>query len=192
MDAKLKTSTYSRCKIRAATARAARLLPRARVTSAFCLPNLFRVREEPVHKAQLLLGRARAAALFVFGRGRPRINVPLLMSYTEHPRPPALGAPGAEGETAPWLAIVQNALHRKDAHVKVVHALYYAQRFGRTRSGRGDGRGARSAPRSLRRANSQRHACAGRRASGTRQPCPYAASASAACPSFTCVVITRV
>ncbi|KAJ7464151.1 hypothetical protein FB451DRAFT_1403516 [Mycena latifolia] len=115
------------------------------LTSALCLPSLLKVLEDPLHKAQLLHGYARAAALFVLVRGRPRIDVPLLMSYTEHPRPPvpapggsdALGAPGAEGETDPWLAIVQNALHHKDAHViKAVRMLYYsAQRFGRTPPG---------------------------------------------------------
>ncbi|KAJ7237332.1 hypothetical protein C8J57DRAFT_1247119 [Mycena rebaudengoi] len=113
------------------------------LTSALCLPSLLAVLEDPVHKAQLLQGYARKSALFVLLRGRPRIDIPLLMSYTEVPRPPAhapsggedaLGDPagGEKGETNPWLALVQNALHHKDAHViKVVRTLYYCGvRFG--------------------------------------------------------------
>ncbi|KAF7344235.1 hypothetical protein MVEN_01714700 [Mycena venus] len=107
------------------------------LTSALCLPSLLTVLEDAVHKAQLLQGYARTAAFFVLFRGRPRINIPLLMSYTDVPRPPAHAPPGGEdalgnpaggekGETNPWLALVQNALHHKDAHVlKVVRTLYY-------------------------------------------------------------------
>ncbi|KAJ7075064.1 hypothetical protein B0H15DRAFT_917195 [Mycena belliarum] len=115
------------------------------LTSALCLPSLLKALPDPVHKAQLLQGYARASALFIIMRGRPRINVPLLMSYNEHPRPPtpapggsaALGDPRVEGETDPWLAIVQNALHHRDARViKTVRTLYYcAQRYGRTPAG---------------------------------------------------------
>ncbi|KAF7363129.1 hypothetical protein MVEN_00665400 [Mycena venus] len=107
------------------------------LTSALCLPSLLAVVEDPVHKAQLLQGYARTSALFVLLRGRPRIDIPLLMSYTAVPHPPqhappggedALGNPagGEKGETNPWLALVQNALHHKDAHVlKAVRSLYY-------------------------------------------------------------------
>ncbi|KAF8126231.1 hypothetical protein K438DRAFT_1890805 [Mycena galopus ATCC 62051] len=105
------------------------------LTSALCIPSLLSILPDPVHKAQLLQGYARSSALFILLRGRPRIDIPLLMSYTEFPRPPAhtppggseaLGAPANTGETNPWLAIVQNALHHKDAHVlKVVRTLYY-------------------------------------------------------------------
>ncbi|KAJ7259148.1 hypothetical protein B0H12DRAFT_1109066 [Mycena haematopus] len=105
------------------------------LTSALCIPSLLSIVPDPIHKAQLLQGYARTSALYVLLRGRPRINIPLLMSYTEFPRPPAhappggsdaLGGPNTAGETDPWLAIVQNALHHKDAHVlKVVRALYY-------------------------------------------------------------------
>lgn len=115
------------------------------LTSALCLPSVLSVLPDPVHKAQLLHAYARASALSFVRRGGPRIDVPLLMSYTEHPRPPvplpggrnALGDPSTEGETDPWLAIVQNALHHKDAHVvKAVRTLYYcAQRYGRTPAG---------------------------------------------------------
>ncbi|KAJ7511287.1 hypothetical protein B0H11DRAFT_1954617 [Mycena galericulata] len=116
------------------------------LNSALCLPSILSVLPDPVHKAQLLQGYARASALFVLLRGRPRIDIPLLMSYTAVPRPPAhappggpdaLGDPRGGGETNPWLAIVQNALHHKDAHVlKAVRTLYYAaQRYGGTAPG---------------------------------------------------------
>ncbi|KAJ6495968.1 hypothetical protein DFH09DRAFT_1205180 [Mycena vulgaris] len=125
------------------------------LTSAFCLPNLLKILPDPVHKAQLLQGHARASAFLILLCGRPRIDIPLLMSYTEIPRPPAqgalpLGGPDAlgnpaSGETDPWLAIVQNALHHKDSHViKAVRALYYgAQHFGRR--GPGEAIGVRDA-----------------------------------------------
>ncbi|KAJ7739259.1 hypothetical protein DFH07DRAFT_752245 [Mycena maculata] len=116
------------------------------LTSALCLPIVLKILPNPVHKAQLLQAYARASALFVLLRGRPRIDIPLLMSYTAAPGPPvhappggadALGNPRDGRETSPWLAIVQNALHHKDAHVlKVVRTLYYCgQRYGETRPG---------------------------------------------------------
>ncbi|KAJ7122352.1 hypothetical protein C8R44DRAFT_876649 [Mycena epipterygia] len=116
------------------------------LTSSLCIPSLLTILPDPVHKAQLLQGYARAGALYVLLRGRPRIDIPLIMSYPEFPRPPAhtpvggkdaLGDPQVRGETDPWLAIVQNALHHKDAHViKAVRTMYYsAQRYGATRPG---------------------------------------------------------
>ncbi|KAJ6582701.1 hypothetical protein DFH09DRAFT_912196 [Mycena vulgaris] len=115
------------------------------VTAALCLPPLLAALTDPAQKAQLLLGYARVTALLVLLRGRPRIDIPLIMSYTEFPRPPApapggadaLGSPAGEGETNPWLAIVQNALHHKEPHViKTIRALYYcAQRYGATPAG---------------------------------------------------------
>ncbi|KAJ7151833.1 hypothetical protein C8R43DRAFT_483522 [Mycena crocata] len=119
------------------------------LTSALCIPSLLSVLRDPLHKAQLLQGYVRASALFMLSRGRPRIDIPLLMAYTASPRPSAslvkhsgshgdaLGNPSTEGETDPWLPIVQNALHHKDAHViKAVRTLYYcAQRYGTTPPG---------------------------------------------------------
>ncbi|KAJ6549818.1 hypothetical protein B0H19DRAFT_1378617 [Mycena capillaripes] len=111
------------------------------LTTALCLPRLLQVLPDPVHKAQLLQAYARTSAAIVLIGGRPRIDIPLLMSYTEFPHPPAHAPPGgpdalgdlrSNGETNPWLAIVQNALHHKEEHVpKVVRALYYAAlRYG--------------------------------------------------------------
>ncbi|KAJ7816247.1 hypothetical protein B0H13DRAFT_2380529 [Mycena leptocephala] len=116
------------------------------LTSSLCIPSLLRILPDPVHKAQLLQGYARTSALFVLLRGRPRVNVPLLMSYTAFPRPPkhaapggpdALGDPLKDGETNAWPAMLQSALHHKDAHVlKVVRMLYYcALRYGPTAPG---------------------------------------------------------
>ncbi|KAJ7171301.1 hypothetical protein C8R46DRAFT_948374, partial [Mycena filopes] len=106
------------------------------VTAALCLPSVLSVLEDPVHKAQLLHAYVRASAVYLLLRGRPRIDVPLVMSYTEFPRPPGMGATG-EGETDPWLAMIHNALQHKEAHVaKVVRTLYHcAQRYGRTPAG---------------------------------------------------------
>ncbi|KAJ6580364.1 hypothetical protein DFH09DRAFT_1076628 [Mycena vulgaris] len=78
---------------------------------------------DPAHKAQLLHGYMRASALFVLLRACPRIDITLLMSYTKFPLPPtlapgdrdAVGSTSATGETNPWLAIVQNVLHRYSA-----------------------------------------------------------------------------
>ncbi|KAJ7448352.1 hypothetical protein FB451DRAFT_764655 [Mycena latifolia] len=115
------------------------------LTSALCLPSLLKVLPDPIHKAQLLQGYARSTAMLVLICGRPRIDIPLLMSYTEFPSPPspapggahALGDPRAEGETDPWIAILQNALHYKEPHfTKVIRALYYcARRYGTTPPG---------------------------------------------------------
>ncbi|KAK7046390.1 hypothetical protein R3P38DRAFT_2873562 [Favolaschia claudopus] len=115
------------------------------LTSAICLPSLLSILPDPVHKAQLLQGYARSSALYILIRGRPRIDIPLLMSYTEFPAPPkgtppgsssALGAKPGE-ETNPWLAIIENSLHHKDAHVmKVVRTLYYcAVKYGDRKAG---------------------------------------------------------
>ncbi|KAJ7776301.1 hypothetical protein B0H16DRAFT_1506234 [Mycena metata] len=116
------------------------------LTSALCIPSLLSILSDPMHKAQLLQAYARASAMYILLRGRPRIDIPLLMSYTEFPRPPAPVAPGGPdaqgdpsvgGETDPWLAIIRNALHHKEAHVaKVVRTLYYcAQRYGLKKAG---------------------------------------------------------
>ncbi|KAJ7751458.1 hypothetical protein B0H16DRAFT_1548547 [Mycena metata] len=118
------------------------------LTSAICLPRMLEVFEDGLHKAQLLQGYARVTALYVILRGRPRIDIPLLMSYSEFPHPPtqaqlpwggadAVGEPGKEGETDPWPAILQNALHHKDAHeVKTIRSLYYgAKHYGQRPAG---------------------------------------------------------
>ncbi|KAJ6549823.1 hypothetical protein B0H19DRAFT_1264730 [Mycena capillaripes] len=109
------------------------------LAAALCIPRLLLVFTDPLHKAQLLQAYARASAVIVLMDGRPHIDIPLLMSYPEFPRPPAHlppGGPDAVGDpssgdgTNPWLAIVQNALHHKDAHFpKAVRTLYYAAMY---------------------------------------------------------------
>lgn len=100
----------------------------------------------------MLQGYARSAALFVLLRGRPRLDIPLLTSYPEFPPiPPPGGAdmvgdPRAAGKTGPWLVLVQNTLHHRDAHVlKAVRALYYVvQRYGGTVPGARSARAAQT------------------------------------------------
>ncbi|KAJ7476296.1 hypothetical protein B0H11DRAFT_1727341 [Mycena galericulata] len=111
------------------------------LTSAICLPSVLKMLPDPWQKAQFLQAYARSAALWVLVKGRPRIDIPLIMSYTDSPAPPAHGPPGGADALAaaanPWLAIVHNALHHKDSHViKTVRALYYgAQMYGLTAPG---------------------------------------------------------
>ncbi|KAJ7437915.1 hypothetical protein B0H11DRAFT_2359306 [Mycena galericulata] len=94
-----------------------------------------------MHVLTSALSYARSVALWVLVRGRPRIGIPLMMSYTDSPGPAAHGLPGGadalDAAANPWLAIIQNALQHKDAHViKTVRALYYcAQRYGLTAPG---------------------------------------------------------
>ncbi|KAF7327151.1 hypothetical protein MKEN_00291900 [Mycena kentingensis (nom. inval.)] len=103
------------------------------LTSAICLPSLLGALSKPEHKAMVLQGYARASAMYVLLRGRPRINIPLLMSYTAEPKPPVKSSANAEAigaglpTTNPWLAMIHNGLHHPDAHVlKSIRSLYYA------------------------------------------------------------------
>ncbi|KAJ7254757.1 hypothetical protein C8J57DRAFT_1473433 [Mycena rebaudengoi] len=112
------------------------------VTSALALCSLLKIIPHDAQKAQMLQGCARASAMLAITRGRPRIDIPLLMSYSEHPQPPAAPTPHNNTSTLddtrarthvnPWLAIVHNALQHKEPHVvKTVRALYYAaQQYG--------------------------------------------------------------
>jgi hypothetical protein len=77
-------------------------------------------------------------------RGRPRINAPLIMSYTSTPRPPsptgsnpsqdAIGDSRAPEYVNPWPAIISDILHAPDSHtIKATRALYYASKhYGNT------------------------------------------------------------
>jgi hypothetical protein len=116
------------------------------VTTALCLPSLLKIIPRAAQKAQMLQGYARASALVANIRGRPRIDIPLLMSYSPHPQPAApgphnntntLGDTHVATQDNPWLAIVHNALQHKEPHVvKTVRALYYAaQHYGRKGAG---------------------------------------------------------
>ncbi|KAJ7083633.1 hypothetical protein B0H15DRAFT_416982 [Mycena belliarum] len=120
------------------------------LTSAIFLPTVLKKLPTPTAKAQLLQSYVRVAAVILMLRGRPRIDIPLIMSCSEFPQPPeqglnggradssAFGKPDEAGGTNPWFAIVRNALHHPEPHVaKSVRALYYgAQAFGHiTRGG---------------------------------------------------------
>ncbi|KAJ7053565.1 hypothetical protein C8F01DRAFT_1260545 [Mycena amicta] len=106
------------------------------LTSALCLPSLLGALSDAAHKTMLLQGYARACAMYVLLRGRPRVDVKLVMGYTDEaqPPPPAGGSSwkGTLGHPKPlvanpWLAILQNALLHRDAHVvKSIRTLYYA------------------------------------------------------------------
>ncbi|KAJ7158464.1 hypothetical protein C8R46DRAFT_392521 [Mycena filopes] len=110
------------------------------LTGALFLPTVIKSLDSMTAKAQLLQSYARVAALVLMLRGRPRINVPLLMSYTDFPRAPlpatadvsAFGNPDVAEDSNAWLAIVKNALHHPEPHVcKAIRALYYAaQQYG--------------------------------------------------------------
>jgi hypothetical protein len=118
------------------------------LTSSLCLPSLLKIIPKPEQKAQLLQGYVRVCAMQMSLRGRPRIDIPLLMSYSEYPAPPAtvpvphenkhtLGDTRSAAHGNPWLAIIHNALQHKDTHlIKTVRALYYAsQVYGAKRAG---------------------------------------------------------
>ncbi|KAJ6507852.1 hypothetical protein C8R47DRAFT_1036611 [Mycena vitilis] len=118
------------------------------LTGALFLPTVLKALDNMSAKAQLLNAYVRVAALILMLRGRPRINVPLLMSCTAFPGPPppsianfSPADPSALGttptESNPWLSIAQNALHHPEEHVpKAVRALYYAaQQYGYAAAG---------------------------------------------------------
>ncbi|KAJ6561795.1 hypothetical protein B0H19DRAFT_1375119 [Mycena capillaripes] len=113
------------------------------LTGAIFLPSVLKVLDTTVAKAQLLQSYVRVAALILMLRGRPRINIPLVMSYPMFFQPPggtatassdAFGEPDEAGGSNPWLAVVKNALHHPEPHVaKATRALYYAaQQYGST------------------------------------------------------------
>ncbi|KAF7311794.1 hypothetical protein MIND_00189900 [Mycena indigotica] len=103
------------------------------LTSALCLPPILRAIPSVEGRNIVLQGYARACAMYVILRGRPRVDGALIMSYPEDPAPVGWGATGpgpslGGGVIAnPWLPAIHSALHHRDAHViKVVRTLYYA------------------------------------------------------------------
>ncbi|KAJ7134310.1 hypothetical protein C8R44DRAFT_662681 [Mycena epipterygia] len=116
------------------------------LTGAIFLPTVLKVLDTTAAKAQLLHSYVRVAALILMLRGRPRINIPLVMSYPMFPQPPRVtatanastfGKPDDADGSNPWLAVVKNALHHPEPHVaKATRTLYYAaQRYGHTSAG---------------------------------------------------------
>ncbi|KAF7317363.1 hypothetical protein HMN09_00472600 [Mycena chlorophos] len=105
------------------------------VTSAICLPSIVRMLPSVEAKNALLQGWVRAAALYLVLRGRPRVDAGLVMGFPEVPTPPGLTSlgPDALGYKSkdvvvanPWLVVIQNGLHHRDAHViKTIRSFYY-------------------------------------------------------------------
>lgn len=106
------------------------------------LPSLLKIIPSDTSKVKLLKAFLPVTVMYVLTRGRPRIDVGLMMSYTVAPRPP--GQPsvtlspsartvGDPNETYnPWLNISASVIHAPDAHTtKAIRALYYAaQHYG--------------------------------------------------------------
>jgi len=77
--------------------------------------------------------------LITLSRGRPRINLELLMSYTDVPRPPPLGPTSTENledyaahQPVPWPTLIEGAQYHPESHVlKSMRTLIFAARhFG--------------------------------------------------------------
>lgn len=119
------------------------------LTMSLLLPSLLSAIPSLESKVTLLQGFLSLMLLYITARGRPRIDVDLLMSYTDTPRPPnvlgpspdpgasALVDPQNAADCSPWPAIISSVLRSPDAHtLKVVRTLCYAaQRYGRTPPG---------------------------------------------------------
>jgi len=113
------------------------------LTGALFLPSVLQVVETTLAKAQLLHSYVRVAALILMLRGRPRIDIPLVMSYPMSPQPPggtaaaSTSALGTPDDSNAWLVVVRNALHHPEPHVaKAARTLYYAaQLYGHTPAG---------------------------------------------------------
>lgn len=112
------------------------------------LPSLLRAIPTMESKAALLHAIVPVMLMYLTIRGRPRINPPLLMSYTATPRPPGGDKAYSPHETAigdsrdatlvnPWPDIVAAVLHAPDPHtLKAIRALYFAaQQYGTTPPG---------------------------------------------------------
>ncbi|KAJ7471230.1 hypothetical protein B0H11DRAFT_2040973 [Mycena galericulata] len=117
------------------------------LTGSLFLSRVLKVLATPMAKVQLLQSYVRVAALFVILRGRPRIYIPLLMSYIEFPQPPLVSSENIQADKTafrqpdeadgrnPWFPIIKNALHHTEPHLsKAARALYRsAQLYGHIR-----------------------------------------------------------
>ncbi|KLO18661.1 hypothetical protein SCHPADRAFT_866161 [Schizopora paradoxa] len=118
------------------------------LTSSLFLPSLLGATKKVEDKISLMRLFVAEILMIMLLRGRPRIDVTLVMSYPEFPQPPpgkdaptpdesSLGDPRDPSCTNPWPAIIASVIHAPDAHtVKSVRTLYYAaQKFGETPPG---------------------------------------------------------
>jgi hypothetical protein len=117
------------------------------LTSSIFLSSFMKVLS-PTSKRYLLSSYARVLFIYVMARGRPRIDIDLVMSYDEHPHPSntpkhpepnkkAIGSPRSLEVVNPWPGIINAALHHPDSHtVKSIRSLAYAaHRYGTTSPG---------------------------------------------------------
>ncbi|KAJ7154509.1 hypothetical protein C8R46DRAFT_439354 [Mycena filopes] len=109
------------------------------LTGSLCLRPLVDAIQKPLYKAQLLQTYARTTALFLVLRGRPRIDVALVMSYPACPVPPHSDSSDSHpalksglAASSPWLTVLNNAMRHPEPHViKAIRALFYcAQQYG--------------------------------------------------------------
>ncbi|KAI0048462.1 hypothetical protein FA95DRAFT_1490735 [Auriscalpium vulgare] len=114
------------------------------LTSALFVPRLLAALSSPAARARLLNSYLPVLLAVVLMRGRPRINVPLLMSYPAAPTPPSQrgkifpppppavwGRPGEPAYDNTWAVLLPHVLPARDSHtLKAFRALYHAaQRY---------------------------------------------------------------
>ncbi|KZT73831.1 hypothetical protein DAEQUDRAFT_356373 [Daedalea quercina L-15889] len=112
------------------------------------LPSLLSAIPTAESKAALLHAIVPVLLMYLTIRGRPRIDAPLLMSYSATPRPPekekdlephstAIGDGHDSAMMNPWPDIIASVLHAPDPHtLKAIRSLYYAaQQYGTTPPG---------------------------------------------------------
>ncbi|TFK41533.1 hypothetical protein BDQ12DRAFT_599551 [Crucibulum laeve] len=120
------------------------------VTSSLFLPSVIKAVSNPVYKVMLIRAFVTVLVLYTLARGRPRLNIDLLMSATEHPRPPinasqlhnpdksAMGSPLEDEEYNPWPAMLAGVLYHPDPHaIKVMRTFAFAtQHYGTAPAGK--------------------------------------------------------
>lgn len=107
------------------------------------LPSLLKAIPTQESRAALLHAVVPVLLMYLTIRGRPRIDLPLLMSYTATPRPPgsdkeqslhgtAIGDSRDATMVNPWPDIIATVLHAPDPHtLKAIRSSYFAaQRYG--------------------------------------------------------------
>ncbi|KAL4251919.1 Questin oxidase-like protein [Abortiporus biennis] len=108
------------------------------------VPSLLNAIPTMESKAMLLRATLPVIIMYVLVRGRPRIDIDLIMSYNDVPHlitssgsPPkpdssAIGNPRQSEYTNPWPEIIADVLHAPDPHtLKAIRTLYYgAQKYG--------------------------------------------------------------
>jgi pre-mRNA-splicing factor ATP-dependent RNA helicase DHX16 len=105
------------------------------------IPSLLQNIPNMENKRQFIQSYLSFELLYAIFRGRPKIDCEVIIQYRLTPRskPEDTNATDAIAptETDPWLGIIQEVVHAKDAHtVKAVRALYiFARRYGTKQAG---------------------------------------------------------